>query len=96
MEAAVVRNLKRLALKFAKFIFFVLLSLVIGRTLGNPELWINHTFADSVAGFIYGEGNVNAETIYDTYFYLSFIFVLSLTFIIYLSVVKFINKIRSR
>lgn len=96
MEVAFVRNLKELAVKVAKFSLFVFLSLVIGRTLGNPEIWINHTFATHIAVFIYGDSNVNAETMYDTYFYISFIAVLLLTFIIYIPVVKFINKKRRR
>ncbi len=79
--------------RLLKTVFFILLSIAVARSLGNPEIWINYDFAEKVSNYIYAD--VNAETIYDVYFYISFITVIFITVIIYILVVKLIKFIRS-
>ncbi|ECR8695628.1 hypothetical protein NUZ30_004417 [Salmonella enterica] len=66
----------------------------VARILGNPENYINHTLASRLALFI--SGDVNAESIYDAYFYIDFSSVLIIATGIYIVVMKLINKIRKK
>ncbi|EAA3837440.1 hypothetical protein CTQ56_002560 [Salmonella enterica subsp. houtenae] len=66
----------------------------VARILGNPEIYINHTLASRLALFI--SGDVNAESIYDAYFYIDFSSVLIIATGIYIVVMKLINKIRKK
>ncbi|MBB1202010.1 hypothetical protein EGM70_17160 [Enterobacteriaceae bacterium 89] len=66
--------------------------MVVGRTLGNAEVWVNHVFAHGVCNLIYDD--VNAETMYDTLFYIDLITVIAFTTVIYFAVMKLINKMR--
>ncbi|EAR2923220.1 hypothetical protein EI696_08915 [Salmonella enterica] len=66
----------------------------VARILGNPEIYINHTLASRLALFI--SGDVNAESIYDAYFYIDFSSVLIIATEIYIVVMKLINKIRKK
>jgi hypothetical protein len=77
-----------------KVTYFLLIGAVIGRSLGPPDVYINHTLATKVCNFMFDD--INAETIYDTYFYMDVIVVLTLTTTIYLLTMKIINKIRSQ
>ena len=79
--------------RLLKTVFFILLSIAVARSLGNPEMWINYDFAEKVSNYIYAD--VNAETMYDVYFYISFITVIFITVIIYILVIKLIKFIRS-
>ncbi|WAH53925.1 hypothetical protein LMA04_07800 [Pseudescherichia vulneris] len=94
MESATVAlKIKIWVRRLIKTLFFILLSIAVGRFLGDPEVWINYDFAEKVAGCIYA--GVNAETIYDTYFYISFLTVIFITITIYILVIKLISFIRS-
>ncbi|QCT22724.1 hypothetical protein FEM41_15870 [Jejubacter calystegiae] len=77
-----------------KVAYFLLIGAAIGRSLGPPDVYINYTLADKVCGFLFDD--INAETIYDTYFYMDVIVVLTLTTTIYLLTVKLFNKIRNQ
>ncbi|MCQ8228975.1 MULTISPECIES: hypothetical protein [Pantoea] len=57
-----------------KCAFFLLVSLVVGRSLGGEETYISHDFARKVAVLITGESNI--EPLYDAYFYMDFAIVL--------------------
>lgn len=68
--------------------------LVVGRSLGGAETYISQNFARKVAIFINGESNI--ETLYDAYFYIDFVIVVSVTTAVYLTIVKLIKKTRSK
>lgn len=57
-----------------KCAFFLLVSLVVGRSLGGEETYISQDFARKVAVLITGESNI--EPLYDAYFYMDFAIVL--------------------
>lgn len=84
-----------LVLRASKVIFYFAISLIVGRTLGSPELWFNHDLTTRIAKFLYGNGEIGADNFYDLYFYISLISVFSLTTIIYILTMKLIRKIRS-
>lgn len=83
-----------LARRAAKCLFFILITLVVGRSLGDSETYISQDFARKVAVFISGESNI--ETLYDAYFYIDFVIVVSITTAVYLITMKLIKKIRSK
>lgn len=83
-----------LARRAAKCGFFILITLVVGRSLGGAEKFISQDFARKVAVFISGESNI--ETLYDAYFYIDFVIVVSMTTAVYLITMKLIKKIRSK
>ena len=85
-----------LARKIAKVIFYILLSLVIARTLGAPENWISDNFYSGFGHLIYGSGEIGADNYYELYFYVSVITVFSITTVIYLFTMKLIKKIRNK
>ncbi|EDI4151280.1 hypothetical protein CD538_23055 [Salmonella enterica subsp. enterica serovar Bareilly] len=85
---------RTLARRTAKTVFFAVILLIVARSLGNPELYINHGLASKVAQLI--SGDINAESIYDAYFYLDVLSVLAITIVIYLVIVKSVKKIRSK
>ncbi|MCX0497737.1 hypothetical protein [Erwinia billingiae] len=83
-----------LARRAAKCVFFILITLVVGRSLGGAETFISQDFARKVAVFISGESNI--ETLYDAYFYIDFVIVVSITTAVYLITMKLLKKIRSK
>lgn len=83
-----------LARRAAKCVFFILIMLVVGRSLGGAETYISQDFARKVAVLISGESNI--ETLYDAYFYIDFVIVVSITTAVYLITMKLIKKIRSK
>ncbi|WP_255478940.1 hypothetical protein [Pantoea sp. ME81] len=83
-----------LARRIAKCVFFILLSLAVGRSIGSAETYISQDFADKIAVFISGESNI--ETLYDAYFYIDFSIVMSITTAVYLTIAKLIKKTRSK
>ncbi|EMT0530664.1 hypothetical protein WMB34_004307 [Enterobacter kobei] len=66
----------------------------VARALGNPEIFISHDLASYLAQLI--SGDVNAESMYDAYFYLDVVSVVTITTIIYLTAMKLIRKIRNK
>lgn len=82
-----------LARRAAKCVFFILITLVVGRSLGGADTYISQDFARKIAVFINGESNI--ETLYDAYFYIDFVIVVSITTAVYLITMKLIKKIRS-
>lgn len=63
---------------------------VVAWILGNPEIYINHTLASRLALLI--SSDVNAESIYDAYFYIDVASVLIITTGIYIVAMKLIKK----
>ncbi|HAT1616891.1 TPA: hypothetical protein I8Y09_003624 [Raoultella ornithinolytica] len=85
-----------LARSVVKVAFYILLSLVVGRTLGNPETWMSHELASQIGHIVYGPGEVGADNFYDLYFYISVIVVFSITTILYFLTMMLLRKIRSK
>ena len=81
------------ALKF-KTVWFLCISILVGRTLGPAERYLDHDVVSSLCDFIYGD--VNAETLYDTYtnIDIDILIVLTLATVIYRLTTLLLNKIR--
>ncbi|PSS51197.1 hypothetical protein C6560_06770 [Enterobacter sp. FS01] len=84
--------LVRRALKVA---FYLFLSVCVGRTLGSPEIWMNHSIAQWIGHLLYGPGEIGADNFYDLYFYISIITVFPITTVLYILTMKLIKRIRS-
>lgn len=65
---------------------------LVGRTLGPAERYLDHDVVSSLCDFIYGD--VNAETLYDTYTNIDILIVLTLAAVIYRLTTLLLNKIR--
>ena len=85
---------RRWGLRLLKIVLFLLTGIVVGHLLGNPEIYINHALASKISDLVYGD--VNAETMYDTYFYLDVITMVIITTVIYSITMKLIRKIRNK
>lgn len=83
-----------LARRAAKTVFFIIMMIAVARILGNPEIYINHILASKLALLI--SGDINAESIYDAYFYLDVVSVLIITTGIYIIAIKLLSKIRKK
>lgn len=79
-----------LARRSAKCVLFLLILLVVGKSLGGAEIYISQDFARKVAVFISGESNI--ETLYDAYFYMDVVVMVSITTAVYLITMKLIKK----
>lgn len=84
MARAVIRKGKKL-------IFFILVFLVVGKCMVNPYIYINHGFARKLAQLF--SGDVNAESLYDAYFYIDVISVIFITIVIYAICLSFFRKL---
>lgn len=85
-----------LARRFLKIAYYIVVSLIIARTLGNPEVWLSDDLADQIGHILYGSGEIGADNFYDLYFYVSVMTVFPITTLIYFFTMKLINKIRSK
>ena len=83
-----------LARRAAKCVLFLVIMLVVGRSLGGAETYISQYFARKVAVLISGASNI--ETLYDAYFYIDFVIAVTVTTAVYLIIMKLINKIKSK
>ncbi|UNC50301.1 hypothetical protein D5067_0012225 [Enterobacter huaxiensis] len=83
---------RKWSIRLFKTLWFLLISLMVGRTLGSAEIYLDHDFVSSICGFIYGD--VNAETIYETYTNIDILIVLFLATVIYRLTTLLLNKIR--
>ncbi|ECO4312761.1 hypothetical protein AB0001_004765 [Salmonella enterica] len=87
-----VRTLVR---RLAKVVYFLLLMLGIGRSLGDPYLWVNHDLGYWVVHLFYGNEDAGVENIEDIFFYIAFITEITAATAIYLVTMKLIKKVRS-
>ncbi|EPN6134626.1 hypothetical protein [Enterobacter asburiae] len=83
---------RKWGIRLFKTAWFICISIIVGRTLGLAERYLDHDIASSICDFIYGD--VNAETIYDTYTNIDILIVLTLTTVIYRLTTLLFNKIR--
>lgn len=81
-----------LARKFAKVTLLITFFFTTGRTLPNPDSFISHDFACKLALVI--SGDINAESLYDAYFYTDVVIATLITALIYLATMKIFRKIR--
>ena len=77
--------------KGAKLIFFILLFLVVGKCMVNPLIYINHGFASKMA--LLFSGDINAESLYDAYFYIDVISIIFITIVIYAICLSIFRKL---
>ncbi|HAS1784419.1 TPA: hypothetical protein I4G64_06035 [Enterobacter cloacae] len=80
--------------RLLKAVWFVLISFLTGRTLGPSTAYINHNVAAAICDFIYGD--MNAETMYETYINIDILILVSSTTAAYLITMKMFNTIRNR
>ncbi|HAZ0554556.1 hypothetical protein [Enterobacter hormaechei] len=85
---------RKWGLRLMKTVWFVLISFLTGRTLGPSTIYINHDVAAAICTFIYGD--VNAETMYETYINTDILILFIITTILYLLTMKLFNKIRNK
>ncbi len=79
-------------IRLFKTVWFLCISIIVGRILGPAERYLDHDVVSSLCDFIYGD--VNAETIYDTYTNIDILIVLTLAAVIYRLTTLLLNKIR--
>ncbi|WP_075211112.1 hypothetical protein [Enterobacter roggenkampii] len=81
-------------IRLFKTVWFLCISILVGRTLGPAERYLDHDVVSSLCDFIYGD--VNAETLYDTYtnIDIDILIVLTLATVIYRLTTLPLNKIR--
>lgn len=84
-----------LARRLSKVTLYILLSLAVGRSIGNPEKWMDHELTHRIGHLLYGPGEIGADNFYDLYFYISVITVFSITTVIYVLAMMLLKKIRS-
>lgn len=85
---------RKWGIRLLKTVWYLLISLAVGRTLGPTTNYLDHDIASAICNFIYGD--VNAETMYETYTNIDILTVLSLTTVTYLITMKLLNKIRKQ
>lgn len=83
---------KTIAFKTAKLIFFIIIFLVVGKCMGDPYIYINHNVASWLAQLL--SGDVNAESLYDAYFYIDVTSVTAITLVIYITGFFIYKKLR--
>ena len=83
-----------LAHNISKIIYIILLFLVLGLALPRPENYLDYDIARDVCHFLFG--SVNADTMYDTFFYISLIIVICLSTVLYIITLQLISTIRSK
>ncbi|WP_166877076.1 hypothetical protein [Enterobacter sp. Ap-1006] len=84
--------LPTLARRLLKAGLFLFVGAMVMIHLDNPGIYVNHQVANKNALFI--AGDINAESIYDTYFYIDIICVVAITIAAYLIAINLIIKIR--
>lgn len=84
--------LPTLARRLLKTGLFLFIGAMVTLSLDNPEIYVNHQLASKVA--LFTEGDINAESIYDAYFYIDIFCVMAITTVAYLITMSLINKIR--
>lgn len=87
---------RTLARRLAKVVYFLLILLGIGRSLGDPYLWVNHQFGYWMVHLFYGNEDAGVENIEDIFFYIAFITEITAATVIYLVTMKLIRKIRNK
>ncbi len=82
--------------RIGKVIYFITLFIVVGRLIGDPELWFNDDLATRIGHLIYGPDEIGADNFYDLYLYIHIIAILPVAIFIYVMTMKLIKKLRSK
>lgn len=82
--------------RLSKVIYFITLFIVVGRLIGDPELWFNDDLATRIGHLIYGPDEIGADNFYDLYLYIHIISILPVAIFIYVMTMKLIKKLRSQ
>lgn len=82
--------------RLSKVIYFITLFIVVGRLIGDPELWFNDDLATRIGHLIYGPDEIGADNFYDLYLYIHIISILPVVIFIYVMTMKLIKKLRSK
>ncbi|MCW0309967.1 hypothetical protein [Pantoea ananatis] len=86
-----VTALARLAIKI---IFFFMITVAVARSLGHPENYADHEFVSQLSLLL--TGDVNAESLYDAYFYIDFFIVFAISLVFYSITMMLIRKKRRK
>lgn len=78
--------------KISKFIYFILLFVILARVIPRPEYYLSYEVARSINNLIFDD--VNADTMYDTFFYITLMTVLSPSGVLYIATIKLFKIIR--
>lgn len=87
-------TIRILALKASKLIYFIALFIGVGHAMPKPYEYINYDLQAELCVFLYGDRN--ADTMYDTSFYIDMSAILIITIIIHIITIKLIKRIRSK
>lgn len=82
--------------RLSKVFYFITLFIVVGRLIGDPELWFNDDLATRIGHLIYGPDEIGADNFYDLYLYIHIISILPVAIFIYVMTMKLIKKLRSQ
>lgn len=82
--------------RLSKVIYFITLFIVVGRLIGDPELWFNDDLATRIGHLIYGPDEIGADNFYDLYLYIHIISILPVAIFIYVMTMKLIKKLSSQ
>lgn len=85
--------IKKVARRFVKVVYFLVLFFCTGHGLPSPELYINYEMARKLALII--NDNENAESMYDAYSYIDLITMLTISIVFYIVTMKLIKKLSS-
>lgn len=85
--------LTSLAHNISKIIYIILLFLLLVCALPRPENYLDYDIARDVCHFLFG--SVNADTMYDTFFYIALIIVIFLSTVLYIMPLQLILTMRS-
>lgn len=78
--------------KIIKFIYFLLLFVILARVIPRPEYYLSYEVERRINNLIFD--GVNADTMYDTFFYITLMTVLSLSGVLYIATIKLFKIIR--
>lgn len=83
---------RKWSIRLLKAVWFLLISIVTGRSLGPSEIYLDHDVVSSICDFIYSD--INAETMYETYTNIDIVIVITIATLIYRLTMQLLNKVR--
>lgn len=77
-----------------KTVYFIALSLPVGRVLGPADGWFSYVWANRICEMLYGPDEIGQDSFYEIYTYIGLVAILLITTVIFLLTMKLFNKIR--
>ncbi len=77
-----------------KTVYFIALSLPVGRALGPADGWFSYVWANRICKMLYGPDEIGQDSLYEIYTYIGMMTILLITTGIYLLTITLFNKIR--